>query len=84
MSKEHKTGIVAEAIADTKTGVWRSERPVVAAGLCVGCGICVQYCPVGCILKDKPVEIDYTYCKGCGICVTTCPKGALSMQKEND
>lgn len=83
MSKKHKTGIVAEGIADVKTGVWRSERPVVDKDKCIGCGVCVMYCPVGAIKKGKPVEIDYEYCKGCGICVTTCVPKALSMEKEN-
>mgnify|MGYP000854523199 CR=1 FL=1 len=75
-------GIVAPKVADTKTGAWRSERPVVDAGKCVGCGVCSMYCPTGSIRKGKPAEIDYEYCKGCGICPSVCPVHAIAMERE--
>jgi pyruvate ferredoxin oxidoreductase delta subunit len=31
-----------------KTGSWRTFRPIITEK-CIGCGICVQYCPEACI-----------------------------------
>ena len=65
-----------------KTGSWRTFKPIVT-DKCIGCGICVQFCPEGCMkIKDKKVEIDYDYCKGCLICVNECPKKAITCKKE--
>ena len=48
--------------AEVKTGSWRTFKPVVTVK-CIGCGICVQFCPEGCIkLVDKKAVIDYDYC----------------------
>jgi len=67
--------------AKTKTGSWRTERPVV--GDCKGCKICVPLCPEGAIsMKGKKIEIDYDYCKGCGICANVCPFKAITMEIE--
>ncbi len=71
-----------------KTGSWRSSRPV-STDRCTGCGICVWYCPEGCIkIKEKNgkriVEIDYDYCKGCMICVQECPAKAMESEKEGE
>lgn len=78
-------GITARKIADTHTGAWRLERPVVAVDQCISCGICENYCPLGVIVceKDCPAVIDYVYCKGCGICTTVCPKQAISLLLES-
>ncbi len=72
-------------IADVPTGTWRQERPVPDAAKCIGCGICVEYCPCGVISQAAPkavVAIDYDYCKGCGICVEECPKQAIDFVPE--
>jgi len=77
-----KKGIVARERADVNTGSWRMKRPVVDKKKCIGCGICVNYCPAGVIREGKPVMIDYNYCKGCGICITVCPKQAIKIEEE--
>jgi len=67
--------------AKTKTGSWRTEKPVVWD--CEGCRICVPFCPEGAIsMKGKMIGIDYDYCKGCGICANVCPFKAISMEIE--
>ena len=61
---------------DTKTGAWRSFRPVWDAEKCIKCYLCIDLCPEGAISalpldeegKKTGVEVDYDYCKGCGIC----------------
>jgi pyruvate ferredoxin oxidoreductase delta subunit len=65
-----------------KTGNWRAIRPVVDESACIKCGLCVTYCPDGCVELNEKVEFDLDYCKGCGICAEECPKEAISMEKE--
>lgn len=49
--------------------------------LCVGCGTCVENCPVDAIELngDEKAERNPDYCIGCGICARVCPEGAISM-----
>lgn len=46
---------------------------------CVGCGLCVEYCPEGLIYLDperkKAVKCDL--CNGDPVCIEACPTGAL-------
>ena len=64
----------------TKTGNWRSIRPVRDESKCIYCGICWQYCPD--IAIDKDINTNYDYCKGCGICANVCPTKCIKMEKE--
>ena len=46
---------------------------------CIGCGTCVQDCPLGAIkLKKKKASVDER-CSHCGACVRICPEEALSL-----
>jgi len=57
-----------------RTGDWRSVRPVWDHAKCIRCGVCVVYCPEGCIgwnAQGYP-DADLEYCKGCGICAREC------------
>jgi len=67
---------------EVKTGSWRTFKPIVT-DKCKGCGICVQFCPEGCIkiVKEK-AEVDYDYCKGCLICVNECPTKSMESKRE--
>lgn len=69
---------------ESKTGGWRSKKPVVDREKCSGCGICWIYCPEGAVKKNAEgkLEINLDYCKGCGICFNECPKKAVKMVKE--
>jgi 2-oxoacid:acceptor oxidoreductase delta subunit (pyruvate/2-ketoisovalerate family) len=68
----------------TKTGGWRTFRPVIDKSKCTGCMICVRFCPEGAIKldKNKKADVDYDFCKGCGICFNACPVKAYKMELE--
>lgn len=80
---KNKPGIYAKNIADTKTGTWRQEKPLVS-DKCISCGICAKYCPGQYIDMEEIATIDYEYCKGCGICAVLCPVKAISMTEEEE
>ncbi|MHA1488891.1 MAG: 4Fe-4S binding protein [Promethearchaeota archaeon] len=49
--------------------------------ICVGCGTCVERCPVDAIaLNDNnKAERNEDWCIGCGICARFCPESAISL-----
>ena len=62
-----------------------SVRPVVDKELCVGCGICVEVCPVQTIeLIDGKSVIHSENCIGCGECIQNCPEKAITMDWETE
>jgi len=67
----------------TKTGLWRTTRPLVIKEVCNGCGVCELFCPDSSIaIVDKTCQIDYDYCKGCGICAYECRRKAIAIGEE--
>jgi len=68
----------------TKTGGWRSFKPVWDKNKCTQCMLCWEYCPDASIPeKDgKRLETDLDFCKGCGICANICPVKCIKMVKE--
>ncbi|MBQ9906132.1 MAG: 4Fe-4S binding protein [Oscillospiraceae bacterium] len=63
---------------------WRSIRPVIDTGRCVGCEQCYLYCPDGVIsVKNGKAVVDYDFCKGCGICAKICKLGAIRTEAEH-
>jgi pyruvate ferredoxin oxidoreductase gamma subunit len=69
-----------------KTGLWRTEHPVLDPDLCKRCSLCALYCPENAIILDQEgfPRIDYEHCKGCLLCVEQCPVGAMRSEPEGD
>jgi formate hydrogenlyase subunit 6/NADH:ubiquinone oxidoreductase subunit I len=64
------------------------ELAVVNQSGCTGCEVCIEFCPVDCILTvpgpeydqhKKLVEIDLDICIGCKLCVKYCPWDTIEM-----
>ncbi|MBD3253827.1 MAG: 4Fe-4S dicluster domain-containing protein [Candidatus Lokiarchaeota archaeon] len=50
--------------------------------LCLGCGTCVNICPMEAIeLNESIASIDLKKCIGCGLCAYHCPEAALSLKR---
>jgi 2-oxoacid:acceptor oxidoreductase delta subunit (pyruvate/2-ketoisovalerate family) len=51
---------------------------------CIKCGVCVIFCPEGCIGWTQAGYPDgnLEYCKGCGICVRECWTTCIRMKEE--
>lgn len=67
-----------------KTGLWRTQRPVIDYDRCKGCWwVCGSFCPDGAInVVDARPVIDYDHCKGCMVCVAQCPPHAIEAIPE--
>jgi len=67
-----------------KTGLWRTQRPIIDYAHCNRCWwICSSYCPDGAIdVEEATPVIDYDHCKGCLICVAQCPTHAIEAIPE--
>jgi 2-oxoacid:acceptor oxidoreductase delta subunit (pyruvate/2-ketoisovalerate family) len=69
------------------TSGWRTFKPIFTER-CRGCGVCIAYCPEGCIeLHEttggkKLAKVDYAYCKGCLLCMALCPFKAIDKELE--
>ena len=50
---------------------------------CVGCGQCVDICPVDAIAMegDYPA-VDNEWCIGCGVCLRPCPTSAATLKRK--
>ena len=57
--------------------------PWVDKNECVGCGTCVEECPVEAIsMADEGAEIDMDKCIRCGTCHDVCPEDAVKHDSE--
>ena len=49
---------------------------------CVGCGTCLDVCPMNSIeLEDTTALVNEERCFGCGVCASTCPENAIELRK---
>ncbi|MBN2706103.1 MAG: DUF362 domain-containing protein [Deltaproteobacteria bacterium] len=57
--------------------------PKVTRKRCVGCGLCLKWCPAGAISLDQESHkafIDNELCVGCGECIVICPQNAINIR----
>ena len=54
---------------------------VVDSSKCVGCGTCIDACPLQAISMDGDVaKVDPDTCGGCGACTSECPSEAITLE----
>jgi len=58
--------------------------PWINQNKCIGCGACVNICPVGAIsIRNGKAIIDQNKCIKCGKCLSICPQDAIRPNSEN-
>jgi uncharacterized Fe-S center protein len=58
----------------------QDEAPQVNPSKCIGCGECIEWCPVKAIsLKDKKAFVNARLCIRCGECTATCRHKAIAI-----
>jgi ferredoxin/DNA-binding Lrp family transcriptional regulator len=47
---------------------------------CIGCGTCIEICPIDALSLTKEIaKIDDKKCLGCGVCAQQCPENAIEL-----
>lgn len=59
----------------------RKKKLVVAKGVCIGCGRCIEICHSDAVSLDEngKASIDTSKCIQCGYCISTCPSFSIRM-----
>jgi len=60
---------------------WTNFLSNIDNSLCIGCGTCMEKCPVDAIQlnDDNIAEVNKIYCIGCGVCAHFCSENAISL-----
>jgi electron transport complex protein RnfB len=62
-----------------------TEKPLTVAvideSLCIGCTLCIQACPVDCIVgaPTRMHSVIASECTGCDLCLAPCPMDCIAM-----
>jgi aldehyde:ferredoxin oxidoreductase len=66
----------------------KGSKPIIDKQICVSCTVCVQECPVSCLVLKRddsgnpspfPELLESGRCIGCGFCEENCPVEAIKM-----
>ncbi len=56
--------------------------------LCIGCGICIESCPMDCLRMDessrRPIIQYLRDCQSCFMCSRDCPEDAIYVTPERE
>jgi MinD superfamily P-loop ATPase len=58
------------------------HQAVIRQDACTRCGVCLESCRFGAVIRDEGDEmysIDPVSCEGCGVCVRFCPEKAIDF-----
>jgi dissimilatory sulfite reductase (desulfoviridin) alpha/beta subunit len=62
-------------------GIMGRILPIRTAGLCTGCGTCVEYCKEKAIIIKNGISVlDHAKCVQCGVCIRSCPFDLLKAE----
>ncbi|MBQ9989652.1 MAG: EFR1 family ferrodoxin [Lachnospiraceae bacterium] len=67
---------------DGKPSMFLKAKPQTHEGMCDGCGLCVEACPMAAISEEDPTQVPGT-CIKCQACVKICPTEAKYFADEN-
>lgn len=71
--------VVIDSIPFGQDSAWVTIQPEVFQNTCIGCGLCVEACPMSAItLVEGRAVIDLDLCTSCGQCVLACPVAAIT------
>ncbi|MFX0043815.1 MAG: ATP-binding protein, partial [Candidatus Hodarchaeota archaeon] len=52
--------------------------------ICIGCGTCIDRCPVEAIILEDFAVVSRDKCLGCGLCASVCPEDAITIHLRED
>ncbi len=69
----------SEVVLPLSTKKSSVNLPKVNVELCIGCGACIDVCPMKAIVMvNGKANIEEEKCRNCRVCQRTCPVGAIS------